>query len=213
MPRLPALPACLALLGAGLCVPGHAQTVYKCTGTHGEASYQSSPCPGAQRQRQIVLDAPPASPPPAPAPAVATSTAPLVDTAPALPPPPAAPIPALYQCVRATDGKTYISTTGEPPGYYAPLGIVGLLTSLTQQYDATSHTGRDQPNAAMVPGYYYTRVQDRCRALGPQETCEVLRKDWTENERKLSRAFKSDQPPLLQREAGLRAQLQGCGGP
>ena len=213
MPRLPALPACLlALIGAGLCTPGHAQTVYKCTGTHGEASYQPTPCPGTQRQRQITLDAAPAPPPPpaAPAPAVAASTPPVADTAPAPPPPPAAPIPVLYQCVRATDGKTYISTTGEPPGYYAPLGIIGVPTSLAQQYNPAM--GRVQPNAAMVSNYY-TWVQDRCRALAPQGICEVLRKDWTENERQLSRAFKSDQPPLLKREAELRGQLQGCGGP
>jgi len=212
MPRLPALPVWLALVCAGLCLPGHAQTVYKCMGTHGEASYQSTPCPGAQRQRQITLDAPPASPPPAPAPAVAASTPPVADAAPPPPAPPTAPIPALYQCVRATDGKTYVSSTGEPPGYYAPLGIIGLPTSLAQQYNAANHMGRDQPNAAMVSSYY-TWVQDRCRALDPQETCEILRKDWTENEHKLSRAFKSDQPPLLRREAELRAQLQGCGGP
>lgn len=212
MPRLPTLPACLAMIGAGLCMSAHAQTVYKCTGMHGEASYQSAPCPGVRHQRQITLDAPPASPPPPPAPAAADSAPPIADIPPPPPAPPAAPIPALYQCVRATDGKTYISTTGEPPGYYAPLGIVGIPTSLAQQYNAANHMGHGQPNAAMVSGYY-TWVQDRCRALGPQEVCEVLRKDWTENEHRLGRAFKSDQPPLLRREAELRAQLQGCGGP
>jgi hypothetical protein len=198
------------MIGAGLCASAHAQTVYKCTGTHGGASYQSVPCPGAQRQRQITLDAPPVSPPPPPAPMAADSAPPVADTPP--PAPPAAPIPVLYRCARATDGKTYISTTGEPPGYYAPLGIVGIPTSLAQQYNAANHMGHDQPNAAMVSGYY-TWVQDRCRALGPQEVCEVLRKDWAENEHKLDHAFKSDQPPLLRREAELRAQLQGCGGP
>ncbi|HEX8776995.1 MAG TPA: DUF4124 domain-containing protein [Rhodanobacter sp.] len=210
MLRLPALPACFALIGAGLYMPCHAQTVYRCMGAHGEASYQSTPCPGAQHQQQITLDAPPAPslPPPAPAP---PADAPPAVTAPP-PPPPAAPIPVLYQCVRATDGKSYLSSNGAPPGYYAPLGIVSVPTSLGQQYNAANHMGRDPPNAAMVSGYY-TFVQDRCRELDAEETCAALRKDWSENERRLGRAFKSDQPPLLRREAELRAQLQGCGGP
>lgn len=211
MSRLPALPVCFALIGAGLPAPCPAQTVYRCTGAHGEASYQSTPCPGAQRQRQIILAEPPApsSPPPPPASAPAISTPTTVVTA---PPPPAAPIPVLYQCVRATDGKSYLSRNGAPPGYYAPLGIVGVPTSLAQQYNAANHMGREPPNAAMVSGYY-TFVQDRCRELDAEETCAALRKDWSENEHRLGRAFKSDQPPLLRREAELRAQLQGCGGP
>ncbi|HKR76327.1 MAG TPA: DUF4124 domain-containing protein [Rhodanobacter sp.] len=211
MPRLPALPVCIALIGAGLPVPSLAQTVYRCTGTHGEASYQSAPCPGTQRQRRITLDVPPAPPLPPPAPAPAASAPPVAAT-PQPPPPPAAPIPVLYQCVRATDGKSYLSRNGTPPGYYAPLGIVGVPTSLAQQYNAANHMGRDPPNAAMVSGYY-TFVQDRCRELDAEETCAALRKDWSENERRLGRAFKSDQPPLLRRETELRAQLQGCGGP
>ncbi len=211
MPRLPALSICLALIGAGLCVPAPAQTVYRCTGAHGEASYQSTPCPGAQRQRPITLDAPPAPTSPPPAPTPTASAQPPVAAAPP-PPPPAAPIPVLYQCVRATDGKTYLSTNGEPPGYYAPLGIVGVPTSLAQQYNAANRMGREPANAAMVSSYY-TWVQDSCRALDAEETCAALRKDWADNERKLGRAFKSDQPPLLRREAELRAQLQGCGGP
>lgn len=213
MPRLPPiLPACLALIGAGLCVPGHAQTVYKCTGAHGEASYQSTPCPGVQHQRQITLDAQPPAPPPPTAPVAVDNAPPVAFTPPPQPTPPTAPIPVLYECVRATDGKTYRSATGDPPGYYAPLGIVGVPTSLTQQYNAANHMGRDQPNAAMVSGYY-TWVQDSCREMSAEETCSALRKDWAENEHRLGRAFKSDQPPLLKREAELRAQLQGCGGP
>lgn len=212
MPHLPALPIILALLGAGLSAPCLAQTVYRCTGAHGEASYQSTPCPGAQAQRRITLDAPPAPEPAPPAPTPAASAPSTIAAAPEPPPPPAAPIPVLYQCVRATDGKTYVSPNGQPPGYYAPLGIVGVPTSLTQQYNAGNRMGRDQPNAAMVSGYY-TFVRDRCRELDPQEVCEVLRKDWAENEHQLGRAFKSDQPPLLRRETELRAQLQGCGGP
>ena len=212
MPRLPALPACIALIGAGLCTPGQAQTIYQCTGAHGEASYQSTPCPDARSQRQITLEAPPAPSPPASAPPPAASARPASTAAPEPPPPPAAPIPVLYQCVRATDGKSYLSRNGAPPGYYAPLGIVGVPTSLAQQYNAGNHMGRDPPNAAMVSGYY-TYVRDQCREMSAEETCTALRKDWDANEHKLGHAFKSDQPPLLKREAELRAQLQGCGDP
>ena len=210
MPRLPALITCLALLGAGLCLPARAQTVYRCTGAHGEASYQATPCPGAQRQQRIALDTPP--PPPPFSASAPVERPPPVAAAPPAPQAPAAPIPALYQCMRATDGKTYLSRDGAPPGYYAPLGIVGVPTSLAQQYNAANRMGREPANAAMVSNYY-TWVQDSCRPLSPDETCTALRKDWAENERKLGRAFKSDQPPLLAREAELRAQLQGCGGP
>ncbi|MDE2087651.1 MAG: DUF4124 domain-containing protein [Xanthomonadaceae bacterium] len=204
------LPALFLLIGTIACAPCAAQTVYQCAGAHGEASYQSTPCPGG-RGRQFTLETPPPAPAPPPA---ADSTAPPapVAEAPPPPPPPAAPVPLLYQCVRATDGKRYISTNGNPPGYYAPLGMVGLPIPLTEQYTAANHMGNAQPDAAMVSGYY-TFVQDRCRAMSTEETCAALRKDWAENERKLSRAFKSDQPPLLAREAELRAQLQGCGGP
>ena len=132
MPRLPAMPACLASIGLGLSAPCLAQTVYRCTGAHGEASYQATPCHGAARQRPITLDVPPAPTPPPAVPAAASTTPPIIATVPA-PAPPAAPIPVLYQCVRATDGQRYLSTNGQPPGYYAPLGIVGVPTSLAQQ--------------------------------------------------------------------------------
>lgn len=207
MPRLPAL---LLLAAAAACAPCAAQTVYRCAGAHGEASYQSTPCPGGHG-RQIALDAPPPAPPPLPAPADNTPPPPEAEAPPPAPPP-AAPIPVLYRCVRATDGKTYTSRNGNPPGYYAPLGMVGLPMPLTEQYTAANHMGNAKPNSAMVSGYY-TFVQDQCREMSAEETCAALRKDWTENEHKLGRAFKSDQPPLLAREAELRAQLQGCGGP
>ncbi|BFI94818.1 MAG: hypothetical protein RSP_03280 [Rhodanobacter sp.] len=206
MARLPAL---LLLTGIAACAPCLAQTVYQCVGAHGESSYQSTPCPG-ERGRQIVLDTPAPSSPPPPAPA--DSTPPPTAAVPPPAPGPAAPVPTLYQCVRATDGKTYTSTDGHPPGYYAPLGIVGLPTLLTEQYTAANGMGHAKPNAAMVSGYY-TYVQDSCREMSTEETCAALRADWTRNEHALSRAFKSDQAPLLARETELRAQLQGCGGP
>ena len=42
------------------------------------------------------------------------------------------------------------------------------------------------------------------------DTCATLRDQYDKNERALSRAFKSDQPPLLQREKELLAQLSHC---
>ena len=31
----------------------------------------------------------------------------------------------MYTCVRATDGKTYLSDNGNPPPYQAPYGVLG----------------------------------------------------------------------------------------
>jgi hypothetical protein len=46
--------------------------------------------------------------------------------------------------------------------------------------------------------------------LSPAEACQALRDEDDANEEKLRRAFKSDQPPLEQRQAQLRQQLAGC---
>ena len=205
------LPALFLLIGSIACAPCAAQAVYRCAGAHGEASYQSAPCPGGHG-REIALDTPPPAPPAPPPTAPAPPPAPVASPPPPPPPPPpAAPVPVLYACARATDGKTYLSANGNPPGYYAPLGMLGLPTPLTEQYNAANHMGRAKPDAAMVSNYY-TFVQDRCRAMSAAETCAALRKEWAENERRLGRAFTGDEPPLRAREAELRAQLQGCGG-
>ncbi|MDO1527546.1 DUF4124 domain-containing protein [Fulvimonas sp. R45] len=198
----------LLLLAAA---PGAAATtVYKCITPDGRVSYQGSACAAGQRQQvmQLADPAPVALPPPLP---IAATQAPAPSAPPPVAaPPPAAPLPVLYRCVRATDGKTYLSGNGQPAPYLAPLGMLGVLpSSLADTYGAANHMGHGKVTAGLVASHY-TWVQDSCRELGPRETCQALRDAWDENEDKLRRAFQSDQPPLLQREAELRAQLTNC---
>ena len=42
------------------------------------------------------------------------------------------------------------------------------------------------------------------------DTCSALRDQYNEVERKLSRAFKADQPALQQQEGDLQNQLNHC---
>ena len=199
------MPYALLFAWANTPAPAMADTTaYKCVAANGAVSYQAAPCARGQRQETMQLsdDAP-----------TAPSSLPVVDTLPhvaaATPPapikPPSAPLPAMYRCTRATDGKPYLSNNGNPQPYYAPLAMTGIVpTSIGQNYG-----GRVSPNAAMIASHY-TLVQDQCQAMTPQDTCTTLRDEYDENEKKLSRAFKSDQPPLLQRESELLAQLQQC---
>jgi hypothetical protein len=202
------MPCALLLAWAAWAAPARADTTaYKCVAANGAVSYQATPCAHGQRQQAMQLsDDAPGAPSPAPSSSVADA-APRVAAAPPAPPikPPSAPLPAMYRCSRATDGKPYISNNGNPQPYYAPLAMTGIVpTPIGQNYG-----GRVSPNAAMIASHY-TLVQDQCQAMTPQDTCTTLRDEYDENEKKLSRAFKSDQPPLLQRESELLAQLQQC---
>ncbi|SFK57565.1 DUF4124 domain-containing protein [Rhodanobacter glycinis] len=184
-------------------------TVYKCTGHDGKVSYQGMPCSAMQRQKTLTLRDRQPTPAPAPAAPVADTPAPAIAAPPPPPSRPAAPLPLMYRCVRATDGTTYLSS-GQPAPYLAPLGMLGIVpTSLAQTYSGANHMGHGKVTAGLVANNY-TWVQDRCRELSPSETCQALHDDWDANEDKLRRAFKSDQPPLLKREAELRAQLTNC---
>ena len=186
-------------------------TVYKCTGHDGKVSYQGMPCSAMQRQKTLTLSDRQPTPAPAPVAPVADTPAPAPAIAAPPPPPsrPAAPLPLMYRCVRATDGTTYLSS-GQPAPYLAPLGMLGIVpTSLAQTYSGANHMGHGKVTAGLVANNY-TWVQDRCRELSPSETCQALHDYWDANEDKLRRAFKSDQPPLLKREAELRAQLTNC---
>lgn len=185
-----------------------ASTVYKCTGHDGQVSYQGTPCPATQRQQTLQLpDRQPAMPAPAPAAAtVAASPAPPAGVA---APSPSVPLPTMYRCVRATDGKTYLSH-GQPAPYLAPLGMLGVLpSSLAQTYSGANHMGHGKVTAGLVANHY-TWVQDACRELSPQETCQALHEAWDDNEGKLRRAFQDDKPPLKRRQAELREQLSHC---
>ncbi|MGC1548576.1 MAG: DUF4124 domain-containing protein [Rhodanobacter sp.] len=199
----------LLLLIGGL--PAAATTIYQCTGTNGQVTYQDKPCPGSQHEH--VLQLPDTQPALAPTPAQSVDhpvdRSPPVAAIP-MPLPPAAPLPIMYSCMRATDGKTYLSENGNPQPYLAPLGILGISSpSLSQTYSPANNFGQNKPTAGMVAGNY-TWVQDQCRELSADETCHALRDAYDANELKLQRAFQSDQPPLLQRETTLRAQLTNC---
>lgn len=111
----------------------------------------------------------------------------------------------MYRCYRATDHASYLSNHGNPPPYYAPLAMTGIIPTPLGHIAP----GRVQPNAAMIASHYVL-VQDQCVPMTPEDTCSALRDQYNENEQKLSRAFKSDQPPLLEREKALLAQLSHC---
>ncbi|RDS83298.1 DUF4124 domain-containing protein [Dyella psychrodurans] len=179
-------------------------TVYKCVAANGSVIYQGTPCAHGQREQTMQLqdDGPVSSPLPTPVddtPRMATTPPPAPAKPPSMPPAP------MYRCIRATDNKPYVSSNGNPQPYYAPLAMTGIVpTPIGQNYG-----GRVSPNAAMIASHY-TLMQDTCQPMTPQDTCTTLRDEYDENEKKLSRTFKSDQPPLLQRESELLAQLQQC---
>jgi len=212
------------LLALGLFAAGairHADattTVYECTAADGRVTYQDTPCPAGQRQRTMqVADAPaaplPATAPPAPA-------APPEQPPPPPAPQPTAPLPVMYACVRATDGKTYLSDHGGPPPYQAPYGVLGAeQLPLSEVYGpdrgaagiSAPEANRGRVTSGLVANNYVW-VQDQCRELDVEETCQALQDAYDKNEHKLNNAFKSQRPPLEKREAQLQAQLANCGG-
>lgn len=207
----------LLLLCAGTVVQAD-DAVYKCVAANGSVTYQGKPCAGTQRQQVMEMPppGPPAPLPPPPRPAEPEAPAPP-EEAPPPPPPPAAPLPAMFGCVRATDGKVYLSENGYPEPYMAPFGMLGAVQMpLSQAYGPSGGAGISAPEAnrgKITPGLvagHYVWVQDQCRPLSYAETCRALRDAYDENARKLRRAFKSDRPPLEERDAQLRAQLTNC---
>lgn len=206
--------ALLLLLLLLLSLPAAAGTAYQCTDASGRQSFQDHPCGNGQRQQVLQLDdSQPYTPPPAPA-----ADAPVFETVSPPPTPvPASPPPTLYGCVRATDGKPYTSTDGNPQPYQAPYGMLGASQlPLSQVYGGPNAAGASAPElnrgrvTAGLIANHYVWVQDQCRELTRAETCRALRDQYEDNAAKLRRAFKSEQPPLEQRDQELRAQLGGC---
>jgi hypothetical protein len=198
-----------ALLLLGLHAPAQAQTatttVYQCSSSSGPVVYQDAPCAHGQQQRtrQLENNGPVSSPLP-------TLDETPAQTAATPPPPPVVPHtpPSLmYRCINAVNGNSYFSSDGHPQPYYAPLALTGMIPTPLGGSNYTP--GRGAPTAATVASHY-VQVQDACQAMTPQDTCSELRDQYDDNERKLSRAFKSDQPPLLQREQELLDQLSHC---
>jgi len=196
---------CGLLIGS-LAMFAHAQdntiTAYKCTSAQGQVSYQGAPCKHDQKQQTLQLDDnEPGSPP---AQDEEDDTQPITATLAPRPPVLKTPPSLMYSCTRATDGKTYLSNNGNPAPYYAPLAMTGIIPTPLGQ--TSPHV---KANATMVASHY-TQVQDQCQPMSPQDTCSELRSQYDDNEKKLSRAFKSDQPALQQRESELLAELSHC---
>ncbi|RDJ00551.1 DUF4124 domain-containing protein [Dyella solisilvae] len=206
---------CALLLLVIASAPASAAITYQCTGADGRVSYQDKPCASGQRQQTLQLDEsqPTIAPPPAPPPVRAVAE-------PAPPPPPAepeTPLPVMYTCISATDGKHYLSENGNPDPYQVPYGILGASQlPLSSVYGPPNSAGASAPElnrGRIRPGLIannYVWVQDQCHALTYAETCHALRNAYDANETKLKRAFKSDRPPLEEREAQLLAQLRNC---
>ncbi|NUR21435.1 MAG: DUF4124 domain-containing protein [Frateuria sp.] len=196
-------------------VDATATTVYECVGSDGRTVYQDSPCRPTQRQRRLEMPDAPAA---APAPEAPAPSAPARAAAPPSPAP-SAPLPLMYACVRATDGKTYLSANGNPAPYQAPYGMLGAgQQPLSDVYApdrgaagiSAPESNRGRVTRGLVANNYVW-VQDQCRQLDPGQTCEALQDAYEENAHKLRNAFQSQRPPLEKRDAQLRAQLASCG--
>lgn len=204
---------CLSLAAAPTAA---ATTVYKCTAADGRVIYQDAPCARSQRQHAIrlsdVTPPVPTTPPPKVAPA---PTAPSPTPAPA-PTAPVAPLPTMYACQGAVDGKTYLSRNGRPRPYLAPFGLLGAVQQPLGDVYGRGGAGASAPElnrgnvTSGLIGNNYVWVQDLCRPLSRQETCEALQEAYEKNEHQLKQAFQSERAPFEQREAELQAQLTNC---
>jgi hypothetical protein len=205
---------CLLMLLLLPSLPAVAGTAYQCTDSNGKVSFQDKPCASGQHQKELQLDdSQPYTPPPAPA----EDTGAFEPVTPPPPPLPPSTLPAMFACVRATDGTTYTSDNGDPQPYQVPYGILGASQlPLSQVYGGRGAAGASAPElnrGRISPGLianHYVWVQDQCRELTRAETCRALRDAYDQNADKLRRAFKSDQPPLERRDQELRAQLRSC---
>jgi hypothetical protein len=217
-PSLPFLSGCLLLAVGSAARPSSATQVYECVGADGRKVYQDTPCRPGQRQQSLQVPDVPSIRPSALAPAAPASTPSSLPMSQAEPVP-GAPLPVMYTCVRATDGKTYLSANGNPAPYQAPYGMLGAEQQpLAEVYGpdrgAAGNSAPESNRGRITRGLVadnYVWVQDQCRRLDPGETCQALQDAYAENAHKLRNAFQSQRPPLEKRDAELRAQLASCG--
>lgn len=194
-------------------LPAAATEVYRCVGVHGRLAFQDTPCPRGSAQKILDLPTPGPTQPAPPLPATPRTAPPPAATPPSAP---SLPLPALYRCVNATNGKTYLSTVGDPQPYLAPLGVLGVpQLPLARAYGpggiGVSAPGAGPPaNVASPIAGYYTWVQDRCLPLPRGAVCANLRRRLDTLQSRISQTFQFDRPPLQAEARTLRAQLQNC---
>lgn len=203
-----------------------ARTVFKCVDAHGNLSLQDAPCPAGSRQTREELEAPPEPPPRSAFDALPTPLTEHVAT-PVPPTPPAAPVESakpgptpVFFCTRAEDGTRYVSSDGKPPSRWVPAGILGAPgRSLAQTYGpgggaGVSAPGMNKPKATHAPpdgiAREYVEVADECTQASAAQTCDYLRDQLDDVERKLRRAFNEQRAVLEPRQDKLRHDLEGC---
>ncbi|MDN5924998.1 MAG: DUF4124 domain-containing protein [Xanthomonadales bacterium] len=207
-----------AILAVGLTsVAVHAaagNTVYRCLGADGVVAFQDQPCPHHEQQKLLhlpYLTPTPPTPNPVPPPPASVATPPIIAAPVDAPPQPQ--VPTLYACTNAVNGNIYISRSGQPAPYTAPLNMVGDWT-LPLHSGAASHASapelnRHPANLGSVTAYSVW-VQDACRILSREETCDALRQQRKANKQKLKYAFDDSRNQLQQRAAQLSKDLAGC---
>lgn len=196
-----------ALLAAFAASDAAARIVYKCTTAHGDIAFQDKPCAKGQHETAIDVGEPP-PPPPAVAPPVAAVPAPAPP--PPEPPPPRKPLPALWMCVRAEDGSSYISQNGSPPSRLVPAGILGYPPkSLAEVYGPGANKAPTAGGRNTIAGDY-VEVRDACAPASADQTCTYLRGELDAVDKKLRNAFKDDRAKLEPRQQELRDELDGC---
>ena len=194
-------------------LPAAATEVYRCVGVHGRLAFQDTPCPRGSAQKILDLPTPGPAQPAPPLPATPRTAPPPAATPPSAP---SLPLPALYRCVNATNGKTYLSTVGDPQPYLAPLGVLGVPQLPLARAYGPGGIGVSAPaagppaNVASPIAGYYTWVQDRCLPLPRGAVCANLRRRLDTLQSRISQTFQVDRPPLQAEARTLRAQLQNC---
>ena len=129
---------------------------------------------------------------------------------------------ALASIVAFEAGSNYLFYLEHHKLFYAPDEIQqrnaavaahaapGTTTPLHPYYGFVQEWSPEALQRSGLIANNYVWVQDQCHELTYAETCHALRNAYDANETKLKRAFKSDRPPLEEREAQLLAQLRNC---
>ncbi|MFA5683335.1 MAG: DUF4124 domain-containing protein [Lysobacteraceae bacterium] len=204
---------CLAGLGGPGDAPASSLTVYRCEDAQGRVSLQDHPCAAGQTQRQRQVPRVADSPLPLPQPALPVEPAPAPAAAPIRPP--RAPPPPMWLC-RDFDGSERESADGQPRGRYVPLWVVGRDPDAPGQFfgrvGAASPVAPIRPvdgprSAQGVQAEPQVWVEERCRLLGPADTCTRLAAQRSEIERQRFNAQQGDRLRLGEESTRLAGLL------